>query len=51
MPENFAGQNTKISQNKRQREGGRNSKSHQKIEGAIKATGALSFKNSIFFPF
>jgi hypothetical protein len=48
MSENFVGPKAKISQGKRQREGGWNSKNHQKIEGAIKATGALSSKKSIF---
>jgi hypothetical protein len=46
MSGNFVGPKAKISQGKRQREGGWNSKNHQKIEGAIEAIGSLRSKNT-----
>ena len=46
MSENFVGPKAKIAQNKKQREGGRNSKNHQKIESPIEAIGSLRAKNT-----
>jgi len=49
MSENFVGPKAKIAQNKKQREGGRNSKNHQKIESPIEAIGSLRKNSLIWF--